>query len=183
MIYAIGAVIGIWAYKLFLNDPKLKRYFIATSFLYAIVQGLYAFVSAEKTLLWFRIEPDTFCFCVSFLTGLCYELQMMPLLVLACALSPKGVETTFYALVISVLNIAYLLGYWLSATLAWAFHVTADDFTHLTLLICTCSLFPLVTSVIILLLPSPNNKAVIQENDSEDKEVLRESEAMQTADM
>jgi len=41
----------------------------------------------------------------------------MPLMVLACQMCPKQVETTFYALVLAVINLGYLISYWIGGLL------------------------------------------------------------------
>lgn len=84
----------------------------------------------------------------------------MPLLVLACQLSPKKVETTFYALVIAIINLAYLLGFWIGAAFAVILNVSDENFDNLTLLILICSSFPIFTSLCIIFLP---NKSEIKE--------------------
>lgn len=123
VLYALGMVVGIWIFKILIKDPPLKTYFILTAILYAVVQGGYALVSAEKTEAWLHCSPVTWIFIVNFGCAVAYELQMMPMIVLSCALAPKTVETTFYALVMSILNIAYLLGYAIGALLAFLYKV------------------------------------------------------------
>lgn len=154
LLYAIGAVAGIWFYRLCFNDPPLKTYFVATAIFYAIVQGSCITVSMGKTYEWFGISPQNFCEIQSFMGAFAYELQLMPLLVLACILSPKKVETTFYALVVAIINLAYLIGYWIGAALAILLHVNSENFDNLTLLIILCSCVPLFTSLCIIVLPN-----------------------------
>lgn len=37
LLYAIGAVTGVWFYRLVFNDPPFKVYFVATALGYALV--------------------------------------------------------------------------------------------------------------------------------------------------
>ena len=41
----------------------------------------------------------------------------MPLMVLACQMCPKQVEATFYALVLAIINLGYLISYWIGGFL------------------------------------------------------------------
>lgn len=137
------------------------------AFAFAIQQSLNIFVAENVTQTWFHISPVIFEDIIQVISGASYQLQLMPLLVLSINMSPKGVETTFYAFVISVMNVAYLLGFMEAAALAWAFSLTSDNFTNLTWFILTCSLFPIMLSFIILCLPSPPGKK--RREDSEDE--------------
>ena len=50
----------------------------------------------------------------------------MPLMMIATQMCPKGIEATFYALVLAVINAGYLISYWLGGLLAFAFDITGE---------------------------------------------------------
>jgi hypothetical protein len=50
----------------------------------------------------------------------------MPPMMLACLMCPKGIETTFYALVLAVINVGYLISYWLGGALAYGLGISGD---------------------------------------------------------
>ena len=77
------------------------------------------------------------------------ELRIMPLMVLAAKMCPKNVETTFYALVLAIINLGYLVSYWVGGILSvWLGMSSKDeDFTNFWVLfgfgyffMCLCTL-------------------------------------------
>jgi hypothetical protein len=57
------------------------------------------------------------------------ELHLMPLMVLAAQMCPKGMEATFYAIVTAVINLGYLFSYWLGGLLTYWLDITSTDFS------------------------------------------------------
>jgi hypothetical protein len=55
------------------------------------------------------------------------ELHLMPLMMLACQMCPKGIEATFYALVLAVINAGYLISYWLGGALAYSLGISGES--------------------------------------------------------
>ena len=79
----------------------------------------------------------------------------MPLMMLACQMCPKGIEATFYALVLAVINAGYLISYWLGGALAYWLGISGElgSFDNLQSLIITASAIPMISLVFLLLLP------------------------------
>ena len=78
----------------------------------------------------------------------------MPIMVLACKMSPKSVEASFYAFVLAVINAGYLVSYQMGGLLTFALGITATNFTNLWILIVIATLYPLLTLFFLLLIPS-----------------------------
>ena len=93
---------------------------------------------------------------------LCYstvnELHLMPLMILACQMCPKGIETTFYAFVMAVINLGYLLSYWLGGLLAYEMGITGEvgSFGNLWKLLLISSVSPLICLLVLFWLPKRN---------------------------
>lgn len=81
------------------------------------------------------------------------ELHLMPLMVLACKMCPKKVEASFYAFVLAVINLGYLVSYQFGGLLTFALGITATTFTRLWILVLISALFPLATQLLLLFLP------------------------------
>ena len=81
------------------------------------------------------------------------ELHLMPLMVLACQMSPKQIEATFYACITAIINAGYLASYGLGGLLTYLLGITSTDFNYLWLLIVISSVFPLVTLLFLACLP------------------------------
>jgi sulfite exporter TauE/SafE len=81
------------------------------------------------------------------------ELHLMPLMVLAAKMCPKQVEASFYAFVLAVINLGYLVSYQLGGILTYSLGITATKFSNMWILVVLASVFPLVTQVLLLCLP------------------------------
>ena len=66
---------------------------------------------------------------------------------------PKKVETTFYALVLAVINLGYLISYWVGGFLSIWLGISSEDFSNFWILILISSLQPLVTLLYLVVLP------------------------------
>ena len=53
------------------------------------------------------------------------ELHLMPLMILACKMCPKQVEASFYAFVLAVINLGYLVSYQLGGIITYSLGITA----------------------------------------------------------
>jgi hypothetical protein len=81
------------------------------------------------------------------------ELHLMPLMVLACKMCPKQVEASFYAFVLAVINLGYLVSYQLGGLLTYSLGITAYKFDNLWILVVLSAVFPLATQVLLVCLP------------------------------
>ena len=114
------------------------------------------------------------------------ELHLMPIMVLACAMCPKGIEATFYALVLAIINAGYLISYWLGGLIAYGLGVTGEvgSFGNLPVLVGIAAGVPLISLVCLFWLPKENQvglASVIEEGqkratcDDESGKVRRDS--------
>jgi hypothetical protein len=69
-------------------------------------------------------------------------------------MSPKSVEASFYAFILAIINLGYLVSYQMGGLLTWSLSITATDFQNLWILIVIATIFPLATLFFLLLIPS-----------------------------
>jgi hypothetical protein len=84
----------------------------------------------------------------------------MPLMVMACFMCPKDVETTFYALVLAVINAGYLISYWTGGLFTIWLGISSTDFSKFWILITISSVWPLLTLLYLFVLPKENELGV-----------------------
>lgn len=106
------------------------------------------------------MNPKDFTFVNTFLYGSVNELHLMPLMVMACFMCPKDVETTFYALVLAVINAGYLISYWTGGLFTIWLGISSTDFSKFWILITISSLWPLLTLIYLFVLPKENELGV-----------------------
>ena len=97
----------------------------------------------------------------------------MPLMVLACQMCPKQVESTFYALVMAVINLGYLISYWIGGLLTIWFNVSSEDFDNFWVLILISSTWPLLTLLYLLLLPKESRLGLKSVQEQSESDLLR----------
>ena len=146
---SLASLFGIWTYRTYLQEVPLKKLFTGLS-----VAG--AVLGCTQLLLVSHYNrelgiPDTyFLYGDDLILTVLGQLGFMPLLVLAAALCPPGVEGTLFALLMSVFNGAGIIGTELGALLTEALGVSAQpdgggtDFTNLGLLVTICNLSSLL---------------------------------------
>lgn len=104
------------------------------------------------------------------------ELHLMPLMVMACYMCPKDVETTFYALVLAVINAGYLISYWSGGLFTLWLGISATDFSNFWILILISSIWPLVTLFYLIVLPKENELGVRSLASQEDSQAKKEED-------
>lgn len=107
-----------------------------------------------------HLSPKDFTFVNTFLYGSVNELHLMPLMVMACFMCPKDVETTFYALVLAVINAGYLISYWTGGLFTIWLGISSTDFSKFWILITISSAWPLLTLLYLFFLPKENELGV-----------------------
>ena len=121
---------------------------------------LYSLNSALKLLITQGIIEQyisnlTFTYIISWLYNFVNAIHLMPIMVLACDMCPKGVEATFYSFVLALINVGYLVSYDIGGILTLRLGITSTNFDNLNILIIVASLFPLATlPLLFCLVPS-----------------------------
>ena len=83
---------------------------------------------------------------------------------------PKGIEATFYALVLAIINAGYLVSYWLGGALAFGLDVSGEvgSFENLPLLIIIAGCVPIVSLICLLLLPKESEITTLRSSSLDD---------------
>ena len=82
----------------------------------------------------------------------------MPIMVLACNMSPTGIEATFYSFITACINLGYLVSYQVGAAMLVAFGITGTDFDNLFILIIIVAVYPLIGLLFMSCLLPKNKK-------------------------
>lgn len=94
---------------------------------------------ARTNLRW-NIPDKAFAISDNLVLQIVGELNLLPLLVIACRLCPKSVEGTMYALIMSSINLGALIGGQIGGLLTYALDVGAHNYENLWLLVLITSL-------------------------------------------
>ena len=146
---SLASLFGIWAYRSFLQDVDIKKLFAGLSVASAALGSTQLLLVTHYNRI-LGIPDQWFTFGDDLILTVLGQLAFMPLLVLAAALCPPGVEGTLFALLMSIFNGAGIVGTELGALLTEALGVSASetggptDFSNLALLVTICNLSSLL---------------------------------------
>ena len=154
-LLAIGmaaSLLGTFIYKRYLRTVPFRRLFCVTLVIAACfsLSQLVLITRLNKTL---GIPDFIFALGDEVIVDTASFIVQMPTLVMCASLCPKGVESTLYALMTVVNNIALAVGGSFSASLADAFGISLTNFDNLWALTLFTSLSTLIPVLFIPLVP------------------------------
>ena len=98
-----ASVLGIYIFNKYLRNVPFKKILFWSSII-CFVLGLTQILLVTRANVALGIPDKLFCLGDSLIIQTFAEINMMPLLVLACRLCPKNIEGTMYALMMSIYN-------------------------------------------------------------------------------
>lgn len=133
-LHSLGSISCIFVYNKFLKLVSYKKFFISTTIIYVFLD-LSQIILISRVNQRFGIPDKLFCFLDSFLTDFMMELNLFPVLIISCRMSPKNIEGTMYALMMSIYNFSSIIGGQMGAGLMLFLGITEKNFDNLYLLI------------------------------------------------
>ena len=140
---SIASLAGIWAYRTYLQDVPIKTTLFWITVASAPI-GLTQLILISHLNRDLGISDFWFTFGDDVVLTVLGQLAFMPLLVLAAALCPPGIEGTLFATLMSLFNGAGVIGSELGALLTEAFGITESNFDNLAALVTVCNLSSLL---------------------------------------
>jgi len=170
---ALASIVGIWIFNRFFKNTSFTKIFVWS----AIICTLANLTQIALVTGWnkqFGISDKFFCLTGNLLIQVFAELNIIPILVLACRICPKNVEGTMYALLMSILNFGSMISNEWGAFNTWALGITETNFDNLWLLIFIASIATIAPLPFIGMIDF--SKAV-ELNEKDDSRVLNEEDA------
>ena len=134
LIHSLGSIIGVYVYNRFCKFVSFKRFFITTTLIYVCLD-MSQIILVKRINKSIGIPDQIFCVIDSLITDFLMELNLFPLLIIACRLSPKNIEGTMCALMMSINNFSSMLGGQIGGLAMRFLNITENDFGKLHLLI------------------------------------------------
>ncbi|CAK0782156.1 hypothetical protein CVIRNUC_005589 [Coccomyxa viridis] len=167
LIDGIAQVLGVAIYNSFLRSVALKKVFFWTALALIGVHLMQLVLVKGYNRRWGVTDQAFFLMFGSLHAGL-GRLALLPLVVLASRICPKGVEATVFGLLMSLHVASTMTGKVLGSVLTSAFGVTSSNFTNLAPLILVCAIARILPLPLLLLLPDKLTQ--IEEEQPEDEE-------------
>ncbi|CAL5221093.1 g3223 [Coccomyxa viridis] len=152
LIDGIAQVIGVAVYNTCLRSVALKKVFLWTALTLIAVHLMQLVLVTGYNRRWGVTDEAYFLVFGSLHAGL-GRLALMPLVVLASRICPKGVEATVFGMLMSLHIASFNTGKVLGSVLTTAFSVTSTNFTNLAPLVLVCAIARFLPLPLLLLLP------------------------------
>ncbi|KAL4460429.1 hypothetical protein ABPG74_000180 [Tetrahymena malaccensis] len=156
-IHAAGTLLAIFIYNKYLKTVEFSLQFIVST-LFCVVLGLSQILLVTRLNVQLGIPDKIFCLGDSIIIQIVGELNILPLLVLACRLCPRTIEATMYAMIMSTLNLGSLVSSQLGGVLIYLLGITEDNFDNLWILILIANLSTAVPLIGISLIDQKGKK-------------------------
>jgi folate/biopterin transporter len=143
LVSSIASLLGVLTYRTYLKSVPLKRILFWTA-ITSVPLGLSQTLLTSHINRNIGIPDDWFTLTDSVVLTVLGQISFMPILALAAALCPPGVEGTLFASLMAIYNAAGTVSSELGAALMSFLNITSSNFDNLTLLIVICSLSSLL---------------------------------------
>jgi len=152
LVSSLAMMCGIIVYYRWLSKHTFKK-LITISTIFATIFNLIQLMQILRINIKLGI-PDTYlALSLDLITNSLAQLQLMPVLVLACKLCPKHLEAAIYESILGIKNIAYFLSYRSGGLLISWLGITAKNFENLWILSLISTLFPIITLGFLCFIP------------------------------
>jgi len=152
LVSSFASLAGVWIFQRFLKTVPFRQV-LGWSTVISSVLGMSALLLVTHANRALGIDDYWFSLGDNLILSAIGEVALMPILVLATRLCPAGIEATFFALIMSIFNLAGFLSYQLGGLLTALLGITETNFDQLWLLVILTNLSTLLPLPLINLLP------------------------------
>jgi len=158
LVSSFASLAGVWIFQRFLKTVPFRQV-LGWSTVISAVLGMSVLLLVTHANRALGIDDYWFSLGDNLILSAIGEIALMPILVLAARLCPPGIEATFFALIMSIFNLAGFLSQELGGLLTALFGVTENNFDRLWLLVICTNLSTLLPLPLINLLPATDPMA------------------------
>ncbi|BAQ64942.1 folate/biopterin family MFS transporter [Geminocystis sp. NIES-3709] len=153
LITSLAALMGVFCYQIWLKQIPF-RVMLGWSVVLSSLLGMTSLILVTHFNRTLGIDDHWFSLGDSLVLTVMGQIAFMPVLVLSARLCPEGIEASFFALLMSIWNLAGLLSHELGALLTHWLGITETNFEHLWLLLLITNLSSLLPLPLLKLLPN-----------------------------
>ncbi|ALB43535.1 MULTISPECIES: folate/biopterin family MFS transporter [Nostocales] len=152
LVTSFASLVGVWAFQRYFKHIPFRTMITAGIFL-STALGMTNLLLVTHTNRMLGIDDHWFSLGDSLIITVIGQIVFMPILVLSTKLCPPGIEATFFALIMSVFNVAGTVSYALGSIMMKWLGITEYQFDSLWLLIILTSCTSLIPIFFVKLLP------------------------------
>jgi folate/biopterin transporter len=155
LVTSFASLVGVWAFQRYFKTIPFKIMFSWGIFL-STALGMTTLLLVTHTNRLLGIDDHWFSLGDSLIITVIGQIVFMPVLVLSTRLCPSGIEATFFALLMSVMNLGATVSYALGSVIMKWLGITEYQFDSLWLLIIITNCASLIPILFIRWLPDDN---------------------------
>lgn len=152
LVTNLAALVGVWLFQRFFKSVPFRNIF-GWSIVISTLLNMTTLLLVTHTNRALGIDDHWFSLGDSLILTVMGQIAFMPILVLSARLCPDGIEATFFALLMSVTNLAALLSYEFGAMMMHWLGITETNFSSLWLLVLLTNLSSLLPLILLGWLP------------------------------
>lgn len=157
LVTSLASLAGVWLFQRFLKTVPFRVIFGWSTVISAVL-GLTTLLLVTHANRALGMDDRWFSLGDSLILTVMGRIAYMPILVLAARLCPPGIEATFFALLMSVVNLAGLLSQESGALLMHWLGISENNFSNLALLVVITNLSALLPLPFLGWLPSADEQ-------------------------
>lgn len=143
LVTSVASIVGVGIFQRFLKSVPFRVIFGWSTVLSSVL-GMSLLLLVTHTNRLIGIDDHWFSLGDSLILTVMGKIAFMPVLVLAARLCPPGIEATFFALLMSIFNLAGMISYQLGAIITYWLGITETNFDLLWLLLIITNLSTLL---------------------------------------
>ncbi|AFZ26641.1 folate/biopterin transporter [Cylindrospermum stagnale PCC 7417] len=160
LVTSFASLIGVWLFQRFLKTVPFRVIF-GWSIVLSTALRMTTLLLVTHTNRLLGIDDHWFSLGDSLILTVMGQIAFMPVMVLAARLCPSGVEATFFALLMSVLNLGGVVSQAFGALIMHWLGITATNFELLWLLVLIANLTTLLPLLFLNWLPDTEEQTEI----------------------
>ena len=153
LITSLAALLGVWCYQKWLKQIPFRP-MLGWSVVLSALLGLTSLLLVTHVNRAMGIDDHWFSLGDTLILTVMGQIAFMPVLVLSARLCPNGIEASFFALLMSIWNLAGLISHELGALVTHWIGVTETNFESLWLLLLITNLSSLLPLPLLGFLPN-----------------------------
>jgi folate/biopterin transporter len=152
LVTSFASLLGVWAFQRYFKTVPFRIIFSWGIFV-STALGMTTLLLVTHTNRLLGIDDHWFSLGDSLILTVIGQIVFMPVLVLSTRLCPPGIEATFFAVLMSVMNFGGTVSYWLGSLMMKWLGITEYQFDSLWLLIIITNCTSLIPILFIKWLP------------------------------
>jgi len=157
LVSSVSSVFGIYIYNNYLKNISYKKYFKYIT-IYGFLFSLTPLILVSRTNELLGLPDKMFAIGDDIILTILGQIGFMPILVLAAKISPKNIEASFYATIMSLNNLSSMLSSISGGILTKLFNVNSSNFDNLFYLLLFTNVIGLLPLLYLNYLPDNENK-------------------------